>query len=138
MLTYADVPDGRWRCRIWALGPSSSAPVIRDRLMLRLQPAYVSIRQHTSAYASIRQFCAGDTRPSDVAAAACIRQHTSAYVSIRQFCAVDTRPFDVAAAACIRQHTSAYVSIRQHKSAYVSIRQLKRQNTLVLTTRPEL
>jgi hypothetical protein len=42
------------------------------------------IRQHTSAYVSIRQ-------------------HTSAYVSIRQ---------NTSAYVCIRLHTSAYVSIR--------------------------
>ncbi len=36
--------------------------------------AYVSIRQHTSAYASIRQHASADVS---------IRQHTSAYVSIR-------------------------------------------------------
>jgi hypothetical protein len=50
-----------------------------------------SIRQHTSAYISIRQ-----------------RQHTPAYVSIREqmTCAVMSAP----AFASIRQHTSAYVS----------------------------
>jgi hypothetical protein len=53
-----------------------------------LQPAYVSIRQHTSAYVSMRQ-------------------HTSAYVSIRQH---------TSAYVSIRQHTSACVSIRQHTS----------------------
>jgi hypothetical protein len=56
--------------------------------------SYVSIRQHTSAYARA------------IAADRCLLQHhlhTSAYVSIRQ-------------------HTSAYVSIRQHTSAYASIR----------------
>ncbi len=53
--------------------------------------AYVSIRQHTSAYVSIA--------PAWGAAPAA--EHTSAYVSIRQ-------------------HTSAYVSICQHTSAYVS------------------
>jgi hypothetical protein len=47
--------------------------------------AYVSIRQHTSAYGIIRT-------------------HTLAYVSMRQ-------------------HASSYVRIRTHTSAYVSIRQ---------------
>jgi hypothetical protein len=60
----------------------------------RTVPAYVSIRQHTSACVSIRQ-------------------HTSAYVSIRQH---------TSAYVSMRQHASAYVSIRQHTSAYVSIR----------------
>jgi hypothetical protein len=52
--------------------------------------AYESIREHTSAYFSIRQRGAATCAGSGVS----IRQHTSAYVSIRQ-------------------HTSAYVSIRQ-------------------------
>jgi hypothetical protein len=60
--------------------------------------AYVSTRQHTSAYASI----VPDLTEDRLATTYRIRQHTSAYVSIRQ-------------------HTSAYVSIRQHTSAYVSI-----------------
>jgi hypothetical protein len=76
-----------------------------------------SIRQHTSAYVSIRQhsyctklrtFCTEHT-----SAYVSIRQHTSAYASIRQH---------TSAYASIRQHTPAYVSIRQHTSAYVSIR----------------
>ncbi len=54
--------------------------------------AYVSIRQHTSAYVSISWGQADAI------------QHTSAYVSIRQH----------TTAYVIRQHTSAYVSIRQH------------------------
>jgi hypothetical protein len=57
------------------------------------------MRQHTSAYVSIRSGYVG------------IRRRTSAYVSIRQH------------TVRIRRHTSAYVSIRQHTSAYVSIRQ---------------
>jgi len=48
-----------------------------------VQPAYVSIRQHTPAYVSTRQHTSADVSRC---------QHTSAYVSIRQ-------------------HTSAYVSI---------------------------
>ncbi len=63
-----------------------------------LSSAYVSIRQHTSAYVSIclpLLYCpVTDTLFS-------IRQHTSAYVSIRQ-------------------HTSAYVSIRMSGSSYTS------------------
>ncbi len=30
MLTYADLPGGRWRCRIWGRGPCRSAAVTRD------------------------------------------------------------------------------------------------------------
>jgi hypothetical protein len=58
---------------------------------------HMHIRQHTSAYDSIRQPLG---MPGSPAAYVSIRQHTSAYVSIRQ-------------------HTPAYVSIRQHTSAYV-------------------
>jgi hypothetical protein len=82
--------------------------------------AYVSIRQHTSlpihqqaaflhtSYVSIRQHTLAHVS---------IRQHTSAYLSIPQHTSTS-------AYVSIRQHTSAYVSIRQHTSAYVSIRQL--------------
>jgi hypothetical protein len=54
---------------------------------------YVSIRQHTSTYVSIRRL-AGSTNMS--------RQHRC------------LRTYE------IRQHTSAFVSIRQHTSAYVT------------------
>jgi hypothetical protein len=88
------------------------------------------VRQHTSAYVSIRMPPAPGhlMREETVAYAAALaarcaarkssasvrilRQHTSAYVSIRQH---------TSAYVSIRQHTSAYVSIRQHTSAYVSI-----------------
>jgi uncharacterized protein YcbX len=52
-----------------------------------------------------------------------IRQHTSAYVSMRtQIVAMQQRRSkDTSACVSIRQHSSAYVSIRQHTSAYVSI-----------------
>jgi hypothetical protein len=66
-----------------------------------LHPAYVSIRQHTSAY----KLCES--------VLVCCILHTSAYVSIRQH---------TSAYVSIRQHTSAYVSIRQHASADVSMR----------------
>jgi hypothetical protein len=68
--------------------------------------AYVSIRQHTSLYVSIRDAVGGGggglgaVQRGDEVELVSIRQHTSAYVSIRQ-------------------HTSAYVSIRQHTSAYL-------------------
>jgi hypothetical protein len=74
----------------------------RGRVLRHHPSAYVSIRQHTSAYGNF---------PPPFPESASRRQHTSAYVSIRQ------------AYVSIRQHTSAYVSIRQHTSAYVSIRQ---------------
>jgi hypothetical protein len=67
--------------------------------------AYVSIRQHTTAYEQADDFeprlvmLVLEERQKRVLARAL--EHTSAYVSIRQ-------------------HTSAYVSIRQHTSAYVS------------------
>jgi hypothetical protein len=90
-------------------------------------PAYVSLRQHTSAYVSMLRdllyglcrWLAGTCTRQHTSAhvsSVSIRQHTSAYVSIRQHTS--------------RQHTSAYVSIRQHTSAYVSIRHVSiRQHT---------
>jgi hypothetical protein len=102
----------------------------------------LSIRQHTSAYVSIRQHsfsmrpggsnATSTALPQPLAYVSIrlhsIRQHTAAYVSIRHF---HRPPGGRAANRClhyrhngsIRQHTSAYVSIRQHTSAYVSIRQ---------------
>ncbi len=94
--------------------------------------AYVSIRQHTSAYVSfsirlysgaLRHFwgsskalvraLVGSTKGSIKALwRLSIRQHTSAHVSIRQH---------TSAYVSMQQHTSACVSIRQHTSAYVSI-----------------
>jgi hypothetical protein len=70
-----------------------------------------SIRQHASAYVSIRQHTGRQGAPvlNTTAAYVSIRQHTSAYFSIRQH---------TLAYVSIRQHTSAYVSIRQHTSAY--------------------
>jgi hypothetical protein len=62
--------------------------------------AYVSIRQHMSAYVSIRR----------------MRQHTSAYVSILARLA----PISRGPTRVIRQHTSAYASIRQHTSAFAT------------------
>jgi hypothetical protein len=57
------------------------------------------------------------------------RQHTPAYASIRQhtreWVAIDARQYPLRTpAASMRQHASAYVSIRQHTSAYASIRML--------------
>ncbi len=76
--------------------------------------AYVSIRQHTSAYVStpggavvaddaelLKAFGKESRVPFDHLTYVSIRQHTSAYGSIRQ-------------------HTAAYGSIRQHTAAYES------------------
>jgi hypothetical protein len=97
-------------------------------------PAYVSIRQHTSAYVSIRQlFKRVLVQLHRCRHRACIRQHTSAYVSVRQHtsafqtlaCAAASVP-----ASCL--HTSAYVThvsipaaerYGVQEKAYVSIRQ---------------
>jgi hypothetical protein len=95
-----------------------------------------SIRQHTSAYVSIRQHtCVTCTLlvPQHTSAHANVRQHpsasisihqhTSAYVSIRSCpppCCAPCMP-RTSAYVSIRQHTSAYASIRQHTSAYASI-----------------
>jgi hypothetical protein len=75
-------------------------------------PAYVSIQQHTSRMPG--------RRSTQAAWSSCIRQHTSAYVT-------DARMPD--ARRVVFLHTSAYVSIRQHTSAYVSIRVSIRQLT---------
>jgi hypothetical protein len=96
-------------------------PLLATPSHLHHTPAYVSIRQHTSAYV---EASAAPRYPVAPAPYACIR---SAYV---QACIWHT--FSIRAAirsayvqsyVRIRQHTSAYVSIRQHTSAYVSIRQ---------------
>jgi hypothetical protein len=67
----------------------------------------------------------GIAKPESCSAS--IRQHTSAYVSIRQrihtVAEIESHRGDCKARELQRQHTSAYVSIRQHTSAYVSIRQ---------------
>jgi hypothetical protein len=75
---------------------------IRSHLLLRMEMVregvnHASIRQHKSAYVSIRR---GSRPRGSRIYIYTLCQHTSAYVSIRQ-------------------HTSAYVSIRQHTSAYV-------------------
>jgi hypothetical protein len=96
------------------------------------------IRQHTSAYVSIRQHtCIRGQPPTAVnpiryvyLAYVSIRQHTSAYVSIRRHTCIRGQPptavnpirYVYLAYVSIRQHTSAYVGIRQHMSAYVHTR----------------
>jgi hypothetical protein len=100
---------------------------------LRPLPLPVSIRQHTSAYVSIRQEPSHRLRPLPLpmrsayvqsgvrhtfsirsvmrSAYVSKRQHTSAYVSICRY---------TSASVSIRQHMSAYVGICQQASAYVS------------------
>jgi hypothetical protein len=83
-----------------------------------------SLRQHTSAYARIRQHTRLSQQPAwlvrrkqcSIATSAyvSIRQHTSSYVIIRQ---------QTPACVSICQHTPAYARTRQHTSAHVSIRQ---------------
>ncbi len=83
-------------------------------------------RSVTSAYISIQHTSASRHR----ACLVLLRQHTSAYVSIRQHTSASSRLRACLAllrlytsAYSIRQHTSAYVSMRQHTYAYVSISQ---------------
>jgi hypothetical protein len=72
------------------------------------QPAYASIRQHTSAaYGSIRQ------RMLRYLALQRVSLHTSAYVSIRQ-------------------HTSAYVSIRQRMLRYLALQRVSLPQAYVM------
>jgi hypothetical protein len=104
--------------------------------------AYVSIRQHTSAYVSMRRgrfsmraseaVCRHMLTHSDICYA-CERgrgnvkglvcsgdgssEHRASVVERKQAVGVAPRP----ARRCIRQHTSTY-NIRQHTSAYVSIK----------------
>jgi hypothetical protein len=81
--------------------------------MSEIPSAYVSIRQHTSAY-----LCGKQTDGSggyDAKRAVCARERVEqvGVLGIREH-----------ASACvsIRHHTSAYISIRQHTSAYVKER----------------
>jgi hypothetical protein len=83
---------------------------------MRVQPlcAYVSIRQHTPAYVSIRR-AADDARATAVRPA----KRADAYVSIRQ-------------------HTSAYANIRQHTQLHqrgVEERKQFRQNLYFCTSK---
>jgi hypothetical protein len=91
--------------------------------------AFVSIRQHTSAY--VRGAAACPTTRRRCTCSICIRQYTSAVVSIRQHTSEERRRVQQRIVAVpvryayvsIRQHTPAYASSRQYTSAYVSIRQ---------------
>jgi hypothetical protein len=87
----------------------------------------VSIRQHTPAYASIRQHASG-IRAQLMDRAVSTRQHTSAHVSMRRayvvvYLLADDGSGDGLRVSIRDQHTSAYASIRQHTSASVSMRQ---------------
>jgi hypothetical protein len=121
------------------------------RAFARHEPAYVSIRQHTSAYASLTSpttntmhdgpshvtnrpllSSGGSTvilisaEPKAASSPETGSMHTTcAHVSIRQHTSAYVRPRARQRPALCTQpaHTSAYVSIRQHTSAYVSIRQ---------------
>jgi isocitrate/isopropylmalate dehydrogenase len=90
-----------------------------------------SVRMHT--YSSIRTLdvCKHE-HATHTAVLLRIRQHTSAYVSIRQHTLDVCKHADATYTASKQlyaplraraPHTSAYVSIRQHASACVSIRQ---------------
>jgi hypothetical protein len=95
------------------------------------------MRQHTSAYVSIRQHtlqpaaaCAELRRqPLAVGVSAncrefrCTCRWLKCALPLSRSASVISRRQHTSAYVSIRQHTSAYVSIRQHTSAYVSIRQ---------------
>jgi len=117
-----------------AVATTSGTPTY-GRTDIHAIPAYVSMRQHTSACVSIRQHASAyvsrrrrrlTEHPHTAAqmsmqclhtSAYVIRQHTSAYVSMRQHTSAYVRPHRYPCNACKRQHASAYVSIRQHTSA---------------------
>jgi hypothetical protein len=63
--------------------------------------------------------------PAHTSAYVSIRQHTSAYVRERSRQLAHSAAAPTCAYVSIRQHTTAYVSIRQHTPAYASIRQRK-------------
>jgi hypothetical protein len=77
--------------------------------------AYVSVRQHTSAYVSIRQ------RTSAYATCSSAGEHGREEEVVprrhERHVILHTSPY-----VSVRQHTSAHVSTRQHTSAHVSIR----------------
>ena len=79
----------------------------------------VSIRQHTSAYVSIRQQHVSILQHSVVTQDVSIRQHTAAYVSIRQHYGGDARRSRMHHAN--EPTPSAYVSIRQHTRVLESV-----------------
>jgi hypothetical protein len=74
----------------------------------------VSIRQHTSAYVSMKL----RLTPAYVSMKLSL---TPACVSMKL--SLTPQKLSLSTYVSIRQHTSAYVSIRQHTSAYISVRQ---------------
>jgi hypothetical protein len=90
--------------------------------------AYVSIRQHTTAYvasligvwAGVPQFTRAQLRLRSMPKARAMCRSSPAYVSIRQHTFIREEHAEgaryVQELACIRQHTSAYVSIRSYVS----------------------
>ncbi len=89
--------------------------------------AYVSIRQHTSAYVSIRRQTRGRGEQGSQGATylhVSIRQQTAEYVSIRQHTSayVSRRGGERGAQGSEgATYLRTYVSIRQHTSAYVYV-----------------
>jgi hypothetical protein len=100
------------------------------RTLRPLTPAYVSIRQHTSAYVSIRQLRS---------LARTLRPLTPAYVSVRQhtsaYATREERRKELPATISIRQRTSAYVSIRQHSSAFATREERRKELPATISAR---
>jgi hypothetical protein len=95
---------------------------VRSDTCIRQHTAYVSIRQHTSAYVSIRQAVSSDTCIRRHTSAYGIRKYTSAYVSMRQAVGATPLPsISMEQRALYIRPTSAYVRIRPHTSAYVAV-----------------
>jgi hypothetical protein len=97
---------------------SCAANTCSSRGALASTSAYISMRQHTRAYVSIRggwPLRAARASRGATSAYASIREHTRAYVSMRE------HTWRMASESGARESRS-YVSIRQHSSAYVSIR----------------
>ncbi len=109
----------------WFIGGLSAASW---KCLARMLPsAYVSTRQHTSAYVQpgYSRFISGvlEEQPLEVLrtyADVSIRQHTPAYVSMRMLASWKGSSWKCLA----RMLTPAYVSTRPHTPAYVSIRML--------------
>jgi hypothetical protein len=97
-----------------------------SRGSMRASEAYVSIRQHTSAYVSIRRRDMRE-RLSQTVEGACA--HLKPDVTSDVTSAPTTQS---SACVSIRQHTSAYVSIRQHTSAGYLRCYLCTNNTIIL------
>jgi hypothetical protein len=135
-LAWGDLEPKEALAQAHALHSQFEAEDLRDvlcgtvdrKLAQRAVSRLRSIRRHTSAYVSIRQFVIvvpwienSLSALSAVCEMSICGQRTPAYASIRQH---------TPAYASIRQHTPAYASIRQHTSAYVRIRTQPAANTL--------